>query len=68
MSKAKKDPIDDDMLPEYDFTNAVRGKYAERYNRETNIVVIEPDLAKIFPNAKAVNKALRSLAKKKQAQ
>ena len=67
MRKAKKEAIDDDLLPEYDFTNAVRAKYADRYNQKTNIVVIEPDLTKIFPNTKAVNEALRSLAKKKQA-
>ncbi len=67
MPKAKKDTIDEDMLPEYDFTNAVRGKYAERYHQKTNIVVLEPDVAQAFPNAKAVKKALRSLVKKQQA-
>ena len=67
MPKAKKERQDDDMLPEYDFTNAVRGRYAERYNEKTNIVVLEPDVAEAFPNATAVNRALRSLLKKAQA-
>jgi hypothetical protein len=52
---------DDDIRPEYDFTNAVRGKYYERYRQGTNIVVLEPDVAEAFPNAEAVNDALRSL-------
>jgi hypothetical protein len=54
---------DDDIRPEYDFTNAVRGKYYERYRQGTNIVVLEPDVAEAFPNAEAVNDALRSLLK-----
>ena len=39
----------------------VRGKYAARVARETNVVVLEPELAEAFPNAKAVNEALRGL-------
>lgn len=52
-----------DALQEYDFAKGVRGKYARRYARGTNIVVLEPDVAKLFPNAEAVNSSLRSLAK-----
>ncbi len=52
---------DRDMLEEYDFSKGVRGKYAKRYAEGTNVVVIEPDIAKFFPNHDAVNKALRSL-------
>lgn len=52
---------DDDMLPEYDFSNAVRGKYYERYRQGTNIVLLDPDVAEVFPNATAVNDALRAL-------
>ena len=59
MKKMLKDP---DMLEEYDFSNAVWGKYATRYAQGTNIVVIEPDIAKIFPDHDSVNQALRSLA------
>jgi hypothetical protein len=52
---------DDGMRAEYDFSNAVRGKYYERYRASTNVVVLDPDVAKAFPNAEAVNKALRVL-------
>jgi len=50
------------MLPEYDFTGAVRGKYAQRYAEGTNLVLIDPDLLAVFPDAAAVNSALRALA------
>jgi hypothetical protein len=52
---------DDGMRAEYDFSNAVRGKYYERYRASTNVVVLDPDVAKAFPNAEAINKALRVL-------
>jgi len=51
-----------EMLREYDFSKGVRGKYARRYARGSNVVVLEPDVAKVFPNAEAVNSSLRSLA------
>lgn len=54
---------DDDMLPEYDFSNAVRGNYYDRYRQSTNVVVLDPDIADVFPNAAAVNEALRALVK-----
>ena len=55
------------MRDEYDFTaedfrKAERGKYAARYAEGVNIVKIDADLAKIFPNSAAVNQALRALA------
>ncbi|NHZ71898.1 MAG: hypothetical protein GWP17_02285 [Aquificales bacterium] len=53
---------DPDMLEEYDFSQGVRGKYAERYAEGTNVIVIDPDLIKIFPDHVSVNEALRSLA------
>jgi hypothetical protein len=49
------------VLREYDFSKGVRGKYARRYARGSNVVVLEPDVAKIFPNAEAVNSSLRAL-------
>jgi len=52
----------DETPREYDFSQGVRGKYAQRYARGSNVVVLEPDVAKIFPNAEAVNSSLRSLA------
>lgn len=56
---------DDDTLRKgYDLRDlgeGVRGKYHERYREGSNVVVIDPDLTKEFPNAKAVNDALREL-------
>ena len=55
---------DDEMRAEYtraDLGPLVRGKYAARYAKATNIVVIDPALTKAFPNNEAVNDALRSL-------
>lgn len=60
MKRMHNDP---DMLEEYDFSKGVRGKYAERYAEGTNVVLIEPDVAKYFPDHDSVNEALRSLAK-----
>jgi hypothetical protein len=50
---------DDEMLPEYDFSGAERGKYYERYREGTNVVLLAPDLAKVFHDSEAVNAALR---------
>ena len=55
-------PNDPDLLEEYDFSNGIRGKYAQRYAEGNNVVVIEPDVAKYFPDHDSVNEALRSLA------
>lgn len=52
---------DKDLLEEYDFSKGIRGKYAKKYAKGTNVVVIEPDVAKYFPSHDAVNQALRSL-------
>jgi len=59
MKRMRKDP---EMLEEYDFSRGVQGKYAKRYAEGTNVIVIEPDVAKIFPDHDSVNQALRSLA------
>jgi hypothetical protein len=53
---------DPDMLEEYDFSKGVRGKYAKRYAEGCNVVVIESDIAKYFPDHESVNEALRLLA------
>ena len=50
------------MLAEYDFSGGARGKYATRYARGTNLVLLEPDVAKFFPTAEDVNTSLRALA------
>ena len=60
MNKARK--RNNEMLREYDFSPGIRGKYARRYVKGSNAVVLEPDVAKMFPNAQAVNSSLRSLA------
>jgi hypothetical protein len=60
MSK-RRAPNDPDMLPEYDFSKGVRGKYYQRFMRSTNVVVLDPDVAEAFPNSEAVNGALRVL-------
>ena len=52
---------DAEMLEEYDFSDAIVGKYAKQYAEGTNIVVLEPDVAKVFPDSAAVNQALRQL-------
>jgi hypothetical protein len=52
----------DEIRPEYDFSRAVRNPYASRYAAGSNIVVLEPDVAALFPNSNSVNEALRSLA------
>ena len=52
-----------DMRPEYDFSGAVRGKYHKRYLEGTNVVVLDPDVAKRFRNSASVNKVLRTFLK-----
>ncbi|MGD1103904.1 MAG: hypothetical protein ABSA59_17780 [Terriglobia bacterium] len=51
----------DTMRPEYDFSQGIRGKYASRFPKDTIAVVLDPDVAEIFPDAKSVNDALRAL-------
>ena len=62
--KKVKSEMADELRPEYmqsDFGEIVRGKYANRIKAETNVVLLEPDIAEAFPNDEAVNKALRYL-------
>jgi hypothetical protein len=54
---------DHDMREEYDFSNAVRGKYADRFPKDVVMVTLAPDVAEAFPDANAVNEALRVLLK-----
>ena len=64
----KQKPVEeDDMRAEYDFSQGVRGKYAARYARGSNVVVLAPDVAEVFKTARAVNNALRSQLGKKPA-
>ncbi|MGH9352301.1 MAG: hypothetical protein ACRD2G_09100 [Terriglobia bacterium] len=50
------------MLPEYDFSHGVRGKYAKQYAEGTNMILLDADVARIFPDSKSVNETLRALA------
>jgi len=52
----------DEMRDHYDFTGGIRGKYARRYAEGTNVVVLDPDVALLFPNREAVNETLRAVA------
>ena len=68
MKKGKPEE-EDDLRPEYDFSQmkgGVRGKYVERYREGTNLVLLDPDIAAAFPDAKAVNDALRLLLERKE--
>jgi hypothetical protein len=61
--KARRRPSDA-LRPEYDFaalSGGVRGKHAQRVRESSNIVLLEPDIARAFPNEDAVNSALRNL-------
>lgn len=63
MKKAKSE-LNDWSRPEYkrsDFGELVRGKYASRIRKSTNVIVLDPQVAKVFPNDEAVNNALREL-------
>ena len=58
-----KKRIQDEMLPEYDFSKGIRGKYAKEYSKGTNVIVLDPDVSRYFPNKESVNESLRSLIK-----
>ena len=63
MNKAETERPDE-LRPEYkrsDLGTIVRGKYADRIKEESNVILLEPDIAQAFPNDEAVNNALRSL-------
>ena len=49
------------MRDEYNFSKGVRGKHHEAYNEGTNVVLLEPDIARAFKDSAAVNRALRLL-------
>ena len=62
MSTLKTMDNDPDLLEEYDFSGGIRGKYTEQYREGSNIVILDPDIAEMFPDSAAVNQALRALA------
>jgi hypothetical protein len=59
--KTKSDDLE--MRAEYDFSGGVRGKYAKKFALGTNIIVLDPDVAKVFKNSKEVNEILRTLTR-----
>ena len=70
--KKKPTELNDELRPEYDMKSllkdGVRGKYAQQYREGTNLVLLEPEVAKAFPNEKAVNEALKLVMKLKKVQ
>jgi len=66
MNKNKIELLEDEMRPEYELSKLkgrARGKYVERYRAGTNLVLLESDVQAAFPDAEAVNEALRMLMK-----
>jgi hypothetical protein len=63
MKKARPRQEPEEMLPEYDFSGGVRGKYASRFAKDTIMVVLDPDVAEVFPDPQSVNKTLRALGR-----
>ena len=64
--RVKKSDLDDDMLPEYDFSKmrmVGRGIYAERFRSGTNLVLLDRDVREAFPDDRTVNETLRVIAK-----
>ena len=53
----------DEMRAHYDFRGGVRGKYAQRYAEGTNVVVLDPDVARMFPDRESVNETLRAVGR-----
>ncbi|MFW9263817.1 hypothetical protein [Nostoc sp. CALU 546] len=69
--KKEVDELEDELRPEYDFSKmpgGVKGKYVERYQAGTNLVLLEPDVAQAFPTDASVNEALRLLIQIAQRQ
>jgi hypothetical protein len=67
MSKPENND-DYEMRDHYDFSDGVRGKYAERFQAGSKLVVLDPDVAAEFPDAESVNKALRVILERKKRQ
>ena len=61
MSQVPNSAEDDELRPEYDFSGGVRGKHYEAYRKGTNVVFLDPDVARVFKDSASVNQALRLL-------
>ena len=62
MSQELNEESESEMLDEYDFSSGVRGKYISRFPKGCSVVVLDADVARIFPDSESVNQALRALA------
>lgn len=65
--KAIKKPAPDEMREEYDLRGGVRGKFFAEYQKGTNLVLLEPDVAKAFRNSASLNRALRKVLSERHA-
>ena len=63
MGSKKNQVREPDMREEYDLRGGVRGKYSSRFAQGSNVIVLDPDVAEVFGDARAVNEALRLLAR-----
>jgi len=61
MNQESNNERDPELLPEYDFTDGVRGKYVDRFAQGCNVVVLDADVARVFTDSASVNQALRGL-------
>ena len=72
MKKNNTSEIEDELRPEYDLREllqgGVRGKYVDRFRAGTNLVLLDPDVAKAFPDEAAVNEALRMVIRLSEIQ
>lgn len=67
-AEIEEKPEAPDLLGEYDFSKGVRAKYVQRLAAGSNIVVLAPDVAELFPDSESVNEALRALVNIAQRQ
>jgi hypothetical protein len=63
MRSTKNGKAEPEMRAEYDFTEGVRGKYSASYKKGSNVIVLDPDVARVFKSSKQVNDILRTLSK-----
>jgi hypothetical protein len=68
MKKSSNKSAQKQIPEEYDFSRGERGKYARRYAQGTNVVVLEPDVAKVFSSSKAVNASLRKIIRQREVE
>ncbi|MGZ8218193.1 hypothetical protein [Methylomagnum sp.] len=61
MSQVINDETEDDLMPEYDFSQGIRGKHFQAYREGTNVVLLDEDIARVFKDSESVNRALRLL-------